>query len=388
MHRGFVEGLLCVVLFAWVIPAPVSSAETDEIRVYVNGRRVVYDVQPFEMTEGGRLMVQVKPTVTKMGCTRITWDNDVGRVRVLASADCSYTAHAYINLYPREQSRTVELFDGFNPVTPFTRYELDAPVMIVNGHTVAPARILADAFRCFSWWVEETQSFHINCDRPNRLHEDLSAVIDNNPPIMGMDGTFKVPEGSGGYRMYPKTLEQYELLLDMSRKITGSVEQETAHRLKVEYDTPNRRARIYDEKRTHGFVYGDYSAMVLDMRQVLTFEHRLTAMKNKTSIASGAVGALVGVWIPGIQYTWGKAVASALLSLVTGGGVTKLQETDINAFQTCVKIARYDAKQRGEPEDSARVTVGLRWPANVACIPHQTDKPMPWKDFAREGIRG
>lgn len=136
------------------------SAADEEIKVYFEGSKINFDVQP--QTINDRTMVPIRAIFEAMGAT-VTWD------------DTTQTAIS------TKDSTTVKM--TLNSTTEYINdvaYEMDVTPVIIEGRTLAPARYVAEAFGYYVNWEAMTQSVLIS----KSASFDISQV---------KDGTRKYP---------------------------------------------------------------------------------------------------------------------------------------------------------------------------------------------------
>ncbi len=145
--------LVSVVILAISSVICVSAAD-EGIKVYLEGGKVNFDVQP--QTINDRTMVPIRAIFEAMGAN-VTWD------------DAAQTAIS------TKDNTTVKM--TLNSTTEYindTAYAMDVAPVIINGRTLAPARYVAEAFGYYVNWDEMTQSVLIS----NKPNFDISQVKD------------------------------------------------------------------------------------------------------------------------------------------------------------------------------------------------------------------
>ena len=145
--------LVSVVILAMSSMICVSAAD-EGIKVYLEGSKVNFDVQP--QTINDRTMVPIRAIFEAMGAN-VTWD-DVTQTAI--STKDNTTVKMTLN-------STTEYIND-------TAYAMDVAPVIINGRTLAPARYVAEAFGYYVNWDEMTQSVLIS----NKPNFDISQVKD------------------------------------------------------------------------------------------------------------------------------------------------------------------------------------------------------------------
>lgn len=118
-----------------------NGATDGKIKVYVNGRRILFDAEP--MLVNSRTMVPVRAIFESLGAT-VTWDND------------TQTAIGVIG------DTTVKITIGQSYLTKNDEAkELDSPAFLTSGRTYVPARAIAESFDCTVDWNNDTKTVTI-----------------------------------------------------------------------------------------------------------------------------------------------------------------------------------------------------------------------------------
>ena len=118
-----------------------SGTSEEKIKVYVNGRRILFDADP--MLVNGRTMVPVRAIFEALGAT-VTWDNNTRTaVGVLGDTTINITiAQAYL------------LKNG-------EQVSLDSPALLSSGRTYVPVRAIAESYNCNVDWINDTKTVTI-----------------------------------------------------------------------------------------------------------------------------------------------------------------------------------------------------------------------------------
>lgn len=129
-------------------------AADEEIKVYLEGNKVNFDVQP--QTINDRTMVPIRAIFEAMGAT-VDWDE---ATQTAISTKDNTTVKMTLN-------STTEYING-------NAFEMDVTPVIINGRTLAPARYVAEAFGYYVNWDAMTQSVLIS----KNANFDISQVKD------------------------------------------------------------------------------------------------------------------------------------------------------------------------------------------------------------------
>ena len=136
--------LSVMVLAAFVILTFSYSASADGIGVYVNNKKIQFDVPP-KITDG-RTLVPMRAIFEALGA-QIKWDEK--RNAVYAYRDD--------RLSPMEVTIGADYMIGFLAQT----IPLDVPAVIENGRTLVPLRAVSEAFDCEVKWDEAERCVYI-----------------------------------------------------------------------------------------------------------------------------------------------------------------------------------------------------------------------------------
>lgn len=118
-----------------------SDASEEKIKVYVNGRRILFDADP--MLVNGRTMVPVRAIFEALGAT-VTWDNNTRTaVGILGDTTIKITIDQAYLLKNGEQ------------------VSLDSPALLSSGRTYVPVRAIAESYNCNVDWINDTKTVTI-----------------------------------------------------------------------------------------------------------------------------------------------------------------------------------------------------------------------------------
>lgn len=359
------------------------------IKVIVNGKLVKFDVQPYEdWNAGGRLVVQVRPVVNAMGCKKTEFDSKTGTVRIYDICGNGHMA-TYLEMNPRTESHLHYVRNGWQPGDGPVPYLIDVPAKILRGHTVTSARLLGDAFDCYTWWNDLERSMNFNCSRPAQLHENLEVVMNRySPKLEGIN--FVLPPTDEIYHMYPSTQKAYAAVVDTANGYLALLKRRTARSLEIAYEPAFNRARVWhrEENRTFAYVKGDMVVIPgLSVGEAGRLSYRL---KVDTHVESAFVAISLGLvaLIPGVGEV---ALANTFLSAVTvvaSAGVRESKgELDESTIDQCIEEAKDVARKKNEPEENAKITIAKRFGRVLRCIPWDTkEADYSWQTFGELGV--
>lgn len=113
----------------------------EKIKVYVNGRRILFDAEP--MLVNSRTMVPVRAIFEALGAT-VNWDNNTRTaIGVLGDTTVKITIDQSYLLKNGEQ------------------VALDSPALLSEGRTYVPARAIAESYDCTVDWDNDTRTVTI-----------------------------------------------------------------------------------------------------------------------------------------------------------------------------------------------------------------------------------
>lgn len=118
-----------------------QNERNDTISVFVNGRKVYFDVPP--MTINDRTMVPVRAIFEALGAV-VTWDEDSRTATGVLDGDVINISigHKYL------------LKNG-------DKVMLDSPAVVLSDRTLVPLRAIAESYDCSVSWEEETKVIEI-----------------------------------------------------------------------------------------------------------------------------------------------------------------------------------------------------------------------------------
>lgn len=115
-----------------------NVVEEEKIKVYVDGRRILFDADP--MLVNGRTMVPVRAIFEALGAT-VTWDNNTNTaVGVLGDTTIKITI-----------GQTYLLKNG-------KKVSLDSPALLSSSRTFVPVRAIAESYNCNVDWINDTKT--------------------------------------------------------------------------------------------------------------------------------------------------------------------------------------------------------------------------------------
>ena len=114
-----------------------AFASNDEIKVYLNGEKIEFDVTP--QIINGRTMVPIRAIFEAMGAT-VSWDNDT------ETAICS-----------KGETVIKMTVNSTNMYINDKVFQMDVSPVIINGRTLAPARYVAEGFSAEVTWSSKNK---------------------------------------------------------------------------------------------------------------------------------------------------------------------------------------------------------------------------------------
>lgn len=147
--------------------SPITAEDgDDEIRVYIDGTEVGFDVPP--QIIDGRTLVPMRAIFEGLGA-EVAW-NDMVKAAVAAKDDVYISIQIGKSYFRRD--------DEVIPI--------DVPARIIDARTFVPVRAVAESFDCTVDWLPETKTVRI------RTEEALPALLpDDDVPILTVgDVTF------------------------------------------------------------------------------------------------------------------------------------------------------------------------------------------------------
>jgi len=120
--RRFLGIMLALIIL--ISALPVTAAET-EIRVFLNGEELSFDVPP--QLINGRTMAPMRAIFEALG-SEIEWDDETQSITVINGDSIAIM----------QIGSSVILINGYE-------YELDTPPQLLNGRTFVPVRAVAEA---------------------------------------------------------------------------------------------------------------------------------------------------------------------------------------------------------------------------------------------------
>ena len=115
-----------------------NVVEEEKIKVYVDGRRILFDADP--MLVNGRTMVPVRAIFEALGAT-VTWDNNTNTaVGVLGDTTIKITIGQDYLLKNGE------------------KVSLDSPALLSSSRTFVPVRAIAESYNCNVDWINDTKT--------------------------------------------------------------------------------------------------------------------------------------------------------------------------------------------------------------------------------------
>jgi hypothetical protein len=155
-----IKNVFCVLLSATMLLGGVSAVYGGEksISLQINGSEISAEVPPTVID--GRTMVPVRAIFEAVG------------------ANIDFNAETK-TITAKKGDTTVKMTVGANAVTVNNKeVQLDAPVVIVNGRTLAPARFVAETFGYTVQWDSENKIVEITGGESTEFYKDYSDLPD------------------------------------------------------------------------------------------------------------------------------------------------------------------------------------------------------------------
>jgi hypothetical protein len=203
----FSYALVFCILITFSLTSGVSLAAQDEIKVFLNGTKLEFDVKPY--IKNGRTMVPFRSIFEALG-VEVSWDG-VNRT-VMAIND---TTQIFIEI-----GKVYAFVNGY-------RVDLDAGSEIINGRTFVPLRFVSENAGAEVSWDGNTRTVYINyVDEKHELGEiayfrELEFTVDS----IGSEADGKLLRVYGRTNTASKTLiiEVY----DSSRRFSSGLAKVT-----------------------------------------------------------------------------------------------------------------------------------------------------------------
>ena len=152
---------IVISMFAVVVMA------SDEIKVMLDGNKLVFDVLP--QIIDGRTMVPMRKIFEEIGA-EVLWDGDTKTIT--ATKDDITVKMQIDNKVINVSGKDISL---------------DVPPMLVDSRTLVPARAVAESFDLKVEWDDETKTVYIST--PNKKLEEIYKYPDPKIDFSGDDGT-------------------------------------------------------------------------------------------------------------------------------------------------------------------------------------------------------
>ena len=150
--------LTCFVATLTVLGSSVPALAADNMSVYVNNKKVYYDVQP--QTINGRIMVPMRATFSALGAD-VTYHKDLGAISAQKGND------RVVMLLGEKRMGVFEI--STNEAKKFV--DSDVAPTVINGRTLIPLRAVSDCFDCDIAWNNQTKSVYITFTDANTNKE-------------------------------------------------------------------------------------------------------------------------------------------------------------------------------------------------------------------------
>lgn len=142
-----------------IISMSVSAMAAGDIKVYVNGEQVEFDVKP--VIENERTLVPMRAIFEALGA-EVDWNQETETVSAVRGSD---TVRITIN--------SNQLFKNDKAV------ELDVPAKIIDERTLVPVRAISESFDADVQWDGETQTVNITMDKVSPTEEPVNNTDEN-----------------------------------------------------------------------------------------------------------------------------------------------------------------------------------------------------------------
>lgn len=266
------------------------SAENKEIKVYLEGSKISFDVQPQIINE--RTMVPIRAIFEAMGAT-VEWDE---ATKTAISTKDNTTVKMTLN-------STTEYINN-------KAFEMDVTPVIIDGRTLAPARYVAEAFGYYVNWDSITQSVLISKD----ANFDVSKI---------KDGTQKHP-----YKFGDKVTITFWDPWEYNAKSELGTYEITINSIMSPYEMEKRfddSYYSYDDERW--YINASVKLLAYNKDDICSFQDMMYASKIVTSDL-----------IPGTYYSWYSDPSNFKSVELYSGGSTEcyipLQTDEIADGQT------------------------------------------------------
>ena len=142
---------------ACVAAAGTAAMAADDVKVYVNGEQLAFDVPP--MIENERTLVPMRAIFEALGA-EVSWDGETATVTAVKGDDTQRITIGSNILY----------ING-------SGIELDVPARIVDERTLVPVRAVAESFDAKVDWDGKTQSVLITAENQPEPTDPPSAAL-------------------------------------------------------------------------------------------------------------------------------------------------------------------------------------------------------------------
>ncbi len=159
MKKLFLGMILAVTM---LLSVPFAAYAADEIKVFINGEKITFEVPPKQNAEGTTL-VPMRAIFEALGAN-VQWD---GVKKTITGTKNSTIMHLELNRYEGMVNSTIVWFSE--------------PVKQEKGRIMVPLRFVSESFNCTVNWDEETKTIRI------KSVEDKIYGVGETAPIM-IDG--------------------------------------------------------------------------------------------------------------------------------------------------------------------------------------------------------
>jgi len=151
MRKKFLVFALGVIMSAILMPACVFAA--DDVRVFINDEELIADVPPRIIN--GRTMLPIRAVSEAVGCS-VNWFEPERRVDIYTP----YGGDLVMSLYIDKNVIDRYSRDAFGNAI-IEKETIEAAPVIINGRTLVPLRLIAEAMRFKVDWNEATKTVYL-----------------------------------------------------------------------------------------------------------------------------------------------------------------------------------------------------------------------------------
>ncbi len=162
-----------ILTLAIALSGVTAIAENDEIKVYIDGEQVEFDVPP--MIQNDVTLVPMRAIFKAMDAD-VFWDADTRTAAALKEVSSSARVRVQFVIGDDEMRRqTVDVGKDAAKVTDNQTIELDVPAQIAGDRTLVPLRAISEAFDYDAQWDRDTKTVTITSKQPEPTLAPVSA---------------------------------------------------------------------------------------------------------------------------------------------------------------------------------------------------------------------